>query len=559
MKYTSLKEDIISILNSSDNDFVLKLYDNEGSIILDSTETKWLFIENKNIIITLPSDDETTITIWSSNETLPNNFDTIIQRIRTLSILNGISVQTKLFNVLDRRKIYNMIKSSIILKKEQEMNESVYNVFSNVSRTINKTKKPTDYYLSESLHTSNVSTLMESFNNIIFGIKDLNNKKIKSLFNKIYLETSSKNIKKIIETFSSKHPSEFNKLCEHLDSINNLCSFVKSRYLNNIECKATNNIEFILENTIVYSDVTKNDKDNLFKAYNHLVSISEGISRGIDLLRVIKKHKLCETYSVSKDDLLDIWLSKDTNTIIKPSQVYIIEHSNGNKISLSKDMKPSIHLLSRHINMNGSEDDIIFDGIINETIKFNSLTSLFENYMYKPELKQHIPFLKKLYKETFEKLKNEIILKEDFIPSLEIYNFSNNLSVLESKLGFKHPALKYIAINEAKKQYEKTSILESNKQNDINILKSNLTDVTSLLNALDVSKSIVECNLNTTRPLKKSLSSFDKCKSLYESVYTTDENTNNTLKNCLFLYLTNPSKFNSKRKKFIETLEKYIR
>lgn len=559
MKYTSLKEDIISILNSSDNNFILKLYDDDGSVIIETSNTRWIYIENKNIIITLPSDDDATITIWSSNETLPQGFDTIIQRLRELSILNGLSVQTKLFDTLDRRKIYNIIKSSIISNKENKMNESVYNVMVNINKTINKTKKPSDYYISESLHTSNVSTLIESFNKISFGINDLNNNKIKSFLNKIYLESSIKNIRTIVDVFSKKHPSEFKKIYENINSLNNLCSFIKTRYLNNIDCKNTSNIKYILENVIVYKTSLNNNVDNITKAYNHLVSVSNGITKGIDLLRAIKKHKICETYSVSKDDLLDMWLSKDANSIIKPVNVYILENVNGDKINVSYDMKPSLHLLSKYINENGLENDIVFEGIINETIKFNSLTSLFETYMYKPELKQYLPFLRKLYKESYTKITNKELIKDDFISYSKFYNYSNSLGLLESKLGFKHPALKYIAIKETEDNHKKSIILENNKKNDINILKSNIKNVTSFVNAEEVSQSIVNNNINLIKPLKSNLTPFDKCKFFYESAYTSDDKANDTLKNCLFLYITNPLKFNSKRKKFIETLEKYVR
>ena len=57
---------------------------------------------------------------WKNRDTLDDGFKNIIQRIRELSILNGISVQIRVYDNLDQRKIYNLIKSSIETKAQQK-------------------------------------------------------------------------------------------------------------------------------------------------------------------------------------------------------------------------------------------------------------------------------------------------------------------------------------------------------------------------------------------------------------------------------------------------------
>ena len=122
MKYTSFKSDIVGIIHSSDNDYVLKFYDADGNVTIDEDSALWLYIDSANIMIQFP-DEEASMTVWSSSASLPENFESIMQRFRHQSVVNGISLNNKLYNNLDRRKIYNSIKKSIILKKDEDMNE----------------------------------------------------------------------------------------------------------------------------------------------------------------------------------------------------------------------------------------------------------------------------------------------------------------------------------------------------------------------------------------------------------------------------------------------------
>lgn len=562
MKYTSYKTDIMGIIHSSDNDFILKFYDTDGNITINEDNAKWVYIDSENIMIEFPDDDNSMITIWSSKTSLPKNFDNIVQRMRHLSVVNGISLNTKLFNNLDRRKIYNIIKKSIINNKENEMNETYENlnkVICEISKTFRNTKKPSDFYISECMHTKNISSLIESFNNILSGIKSLNNKKIKKLFNIIMLETSNKKISNIVKCFENKHPNEYKVLCENISTLKNACSFVKNRFIKNIETKPLSNVHMVLENSITYSIKTKTDNDNLVKAYNHLITVSEGISKGIDLLRVIKKHKLCETYNVSKETLLDFWLSKDIVKEIPSKYLFVIENTNGEQFTVSQEMKPSLKLLTECVNRGYNSEDILFNNIIDETIKFNHLTNLLENHSYNFQLKNYISKIKQIYKESFDKINAKTLIEEDFKDLMIPYDYSKQLSLIESKVGFKHPGLKYIAMINTKNDIDNSIILEKKEMKDRAVLESELVKLTSFKKAKMVSESIIKNGINTIKSIKNNDDKLQICKGLLNNTYSADEKSNKSLQECLYVMSTNPKTFTSKRKKFIETLLKYIR
>lgn len=560
MKYTSFKSDIIGIIHSSDNDYVLKFYDTDGNVTIDEKSALWVYIDKPNIMIQFP-DEDASMTVWSSSASLPDDFETIMQRFRHQSVVNGISLNNKLFDNLDRRKIYNIIKKSIILKKDEEMNESFKNLsktLCEVSQMIRNTKKSSDFYISESMHSQNISALTESYKHVVMGINKLNTKPVNKLLDLIVLESSSSKISNIIKQFMVKFPKDYNNLCENINNLRNATSFVQSRFRNNIMSKKLSNVQMISENVVVYTSKTKSDNENLIKAYNHLVSVSEGVTRGIDLLRVIKKHNLCETYRVSKEMLLDFWLSKEIKEV-SPQTLLVFENTNGEYTTVSEDMKTSLKLLTECINCGDGSDSILFNAIIDETIKFNHLTNLLENHSYNFQLKNYVSKIKKIYKESFNKISSSTLNREMFKDIIIPCDYSKHLALIESKVGFKHPALKYLAMYEAKIDDDKSIILEKNQIKDRLVLESELNKLTSLNNSRLISESIVKNGINTIKNIKSNIDGIEACKSLLDNTYTVDEKTNNTLQECLFIMSTNPKSFTSKRKKFIETLLKYVR
>ena len=125
MKYGDLKTNILSILHSEDYNFTLKLYDVDGEITLNPEDASWIYVTNQNIMFELPYDDNSIMCIWKEKNSADEDLSKIIKRIREQCVLNGVSLQVRLYDDLDRRKIYNLIKNAINTKKEkEEMNET---------------------------------------------------------------------------------------------------------------------------------------------------------------------------------------------------------------------------------------------------------------------------------------------------------------------------------------------------------------------------------------------------------------------------------------------------
>ena len=395
MKYGELKNNVLSILHSDDYDFTLKLYDGNGNITLDGEKAEWVYVQNKNIMFELPSDDTSIMCIWKEKDTDDNdNISEIIKRIREEAILNGVSLQVRLFDELDRRKIYNLIKNSINIKKEKsDMNESMENKLAKclfeVLTKIKAIKKSSDNFISEALMNKNTRMIMENYYHLVASVNNVNTKHFHSLMNKVFLESSYNGIKHIVESFSKQFPEEFKIIASNQDNFKNAVTFVKECYLDNRLVKKYNKCFKIMEHCVVYPMCSKNDNENMRKAYNHLISVCEGLTRGIDVLRMIKKHNICETYKVTKDELLEMWLSKSVDNPIEKKVFLMFESPLNKAVALPMEMKTSLNTLCEHFNQNCVVLDKQEQKIIDETIKYNEINDLIENYFYNPSLKKN--------------------------------------------------------------------------------------------------------------------------------------------------------------------------
>lgn len=559
MNYANFKNELLTILQNSDDNLVLKMYDKDGNSTVDSEELQWIFITNFNIMIEMPILNNS-ITIWLADKNKPKDFEALSQKIRKQAILNGLSLIIKMYNNFDRRKMYNIIKTSLNKLKRKNMNESfneLKNIFKHTSLMFKNTKKQSDFYLSESLHAKNVKSLLETYLNILTGINDLNKKSIKSFIKTLAIENLNKT-DKLLENLYFNNRKDFKKLYEHKNILNKIENITKEKFLNNYESKQYKNIIYISENAFSYITKPKNDKENLIKAYNHLLSLSENLSRTVDLLRVIKNNKLCETYNISKDSLIDFWLDKN-NKKIKNNLLFVIENYKGEKSFVSKKYKPVIHLLTQHISNGGSSNDLIYNNILSECDKYNSLYSLIETYKYSSKLKPYIKTIYKLFKESNNKIKSKLLNEESFKNIYIPIDYKYNLYRIENKLGLSHDALKYIAIYEREKELNENLLFENKTRYDKKIIIDSLKKLTSYKKANEAADIIIKSGLFYINPLKESNNEFDNCKKMIDNIKTLDSKTNSLLNECLFTYSLNENSFDSAKKKFIKTLKKYIK
>ena len=61
----------------------------------------------------------------------------------------------------------------------------------------------------------------------------------------------------------------------------------------------------------VYTAKEKNNRENLINAYNQLLSFTQNATKGTDIIREIRNNKICETFNVSRKELVDLWLYKN--------------------------------------------------------------------------------------------------------------------------------------------------------------------------------------------------------------------------------------------------------
>lgn len=565
MKYTSLKSDIVNILRSSDSDLNLKFYDESGNTTLDTDEIHWIYIFDNNVMVEMMTDSNPTICLWKDSQTINEKMKGIIQRIRELAILNGVSVQIRVYNNLDQRKIYNLIKSSIIAnnKEDEEMNESVnpnqslVEAFKHIVQTAKNTKKPSDFYMSESIQLKNTEIMLKEMIDEIKSLNSLKNMNINESLNSLLTTSSLNDIKRIVENMDK---DVVKVLCESASNIKNIGSFVKQKYLNNIPFSNDKPSSIIvLENVKVYSSKISHNKEDLVNAYNKLITVSEGAQTGMDLLRQIKKHKILETYNVAKKDLLDLWLSKDHKPI-KEQRAYIIENYDGEKIAFNENVGYSIKALAQYINNGGDKDSQICQNIVMETIKYNNIADFIVQYKDNYTMRGFIPKFKKIFKECVGRLNeaNNNFSTDLFEGLEETISYNTHMQVLEESMGVKHPAIKYLAIEEAKKEYNQSRIIMEEKDNDMKILTNELKHYSKFPSV--IASLIISEGLNGGKMLTESVnknSIINIASSLYSNIHEYNDEVSSVVSSALFNIIHTNKKLVESKQDFIKMLLKY--
>ena len=569
MKYTSLKQDIISILSSTDSGLQLKMYDDEGNTSLQSDDVAWVYIFNKNIMIEMMDDENPILYFWKNRDTLDDNFKNIIQRIRELSILNGISVQIRVYDNLDQRKIYNLIKSSIETKaqqkeEEEEMVESVNSnnelveAFTKIISSAKSANRPSDFYLSEEMKSQNISNLLNEMFGEISNLKPLksSSQQLSELFNRLMTATTRAEVDAIL----SETPSTLiNKLSESVNYINNVSSFIRQKYENNIDYGNETNNEIILENVKVYKVKVKNNHENLSNAYNKLLQVSEGVLDNLNLLKVIKQNKICETYNVSRKQLLDYYICGN-NKPVKEQYAYVIENYLGEKTAFSSKLEAGIKALANYFNKGGEKDSQICKNIVAETIKYNQIADFIIKYKDNYSARRFIPKFKKIFKECVGRLNeaNTNYSNALFESIEETINYDEYLTAIEESMNIKHPAIKYLAIQEAKKDYIKSRMIMEEQDKDMIYLINELKHFTNVPSAY--ASVIISEGLNIKLPLTESVNKNNLTKIasvLYNNLSKKEDKISSVVSSSLFNIIHTNKKLIESKLGYINTLIKY--
>jgi len=571
MKYTSLKQDIISILRSSDNELQIKLYDDEGNTTLDSDEVAWVYIYNKNIMIEMMTDDNPNLCFWKNRETLDDTFKQIIQRIREISVLNGITVQIRVYDNLDQRKIYNLIKTSMETQQkaeeeEEQMTESykpesmLAEAFSNIISTAKSANKASDFYLSPEMKSQNTSLVLNEMFNEVAGLQPLktSSQQLSELFNKLMTATSRAEVNEVLK---SAPESLVSKLSESINDINNVATYVKQKYENNVEFGAKTNNIMVLENVKVYKAKIKNNHENLSNAYNKLLQVSEGVLDNLNLLKVIKQNKICETYNVSKKQLLDYYICGNNRPVFE-KQAFVIENYMGEKVAFNTKLEAGIKALANYFNKGGEKDSQICKNIVAETVKYNQIADFIVEYKDNFSMRGYIPRFKKIFKECVGRLNeaNTNYSNALFESIEETVNYDEYVKTIEKSMGVTHPAIKYLAIEEAKKDYIKSRVIMEEQSKDmenlINELKHYVKDASTYASV------IVGQGLNCKLPLTESVDKNNIIKvasSIYSSINQKTDKLSSVISSALFNIIHTNKKLVESKVDFLKSLTKYCK
>lgn len=562
MKYTTLKQDIASILTATDLGLHLKMYDDKGNTTIEPDDAAWVYVFDNNIMIELMSDDNPVISFWKSPETLNDDFKGVIQRIRELAILNGVSVQIRVYDNLNQRKIYNLIKSTME-NKEDEMNESVNSydkslveAFTKMIGTAKSSEKASDFFLSEELKSVKTSNLLKEMYNELSSLSGT--KQLSELFNRLMTART----KTDVETILGSVPEEVKKgLIENVENINNVSTFVKQRYENNIELgkSSTNNL-LILENVKVYRVKVKNNHKNLSEAYNKLLEVSDGITDNLKLLQAIKANKICETYNVSRKQLLDYYICGN-NEPVQDRYAIVIEDAQGEKTAFNDKLKSGIKALANYFNNGGSKDSQICKNIVSEIVKYNDIRDFVLEYKDSYSMRRYVPRFKKIFKECVRRLNeaSKNYSRELFENVESTLPYDRQLEELQEAFGIKHPALKYLAIKLATADYNKSKMIFEQEEKDMTVLVDELCHYSDV--ASSIASYIIENGLGLKTPLSENVSDniISVSSMLYESLADRTDKVGQTVASSLFnIVHTNRYLIESKRK-YIETLIKYLK
>lgn len=568
MKYTSLKNDIVNILHSSDYDLYLKFYDENGRNTLDTEKSEWCYISNYNIMIKFMNDENSVIQIWKDKNTLDENMKHIIQRIRELSGLNGVQVQIKIYDDLNQRKIYNLIKNDILKQRESEdMDESVNNddkvlieTLYNIVNTAKDTKRPSDFYISEAMQLENTRKI---FSEIIKEISYLNAFKNTSISETLKPLMSLKTLDEVKEFSKSIKNSEIIK--ENANNIKNIASFVKKEYLNNGDFIVSKpRTLFVLENVKVYTAKEKNNRENLINAYNQLLSFTQNATKGTDIIREIRNNKICETFNVSRKELVDLWLSRTNNLKIEPKKVFVVENYKGEKVIFNEAMKNGIKALAQYINNGGSRDDIICKNIMLETVKYNQISDFIKTYQDNYKVRKFLPKFKNIFSENANKLSSAYLNfnKELFESVEEEIDYTSQYQKLCKDMGVEHPAIKYLAIENAKKDAEYCSVLMEQTLSDETILTEGLKPyIQNPFTLYNIVKTIMDNQIILNKTLVESVNDSNiksVATNLYNKICFEDNIVLMPIASSLF-NIMHTKNLNESKITYLNTLIKYIK
>jgi hypothetical protein len=175
-------------------------------------------------------------------------------------------------------------------------------------------------------------------------------------------------------------------------------------------------------------------------------------------------------------------------------------------------------------------------------------------------LRKYITSFKDMLSETIEKLTNDF--SESLFENIDDdIDYSKSYNELVEKIGFEHPALKYIAINETKNLSQYTSMLMEQADSDADIIFENIKLYSK--NNSECQKIIQEMIENNADKIKNKSSEINRKngKEVAERLFNKlNESMNSSpITSALFNIVHTKRPLNNSKIEFLKTIEKYFK
>lgn len=374
--FEQLKSDILGVLRCKDNFMTTKIYNADGNITVKPEEIAWIYVPNREMIFTMPTEENQKLIVGKNDLDFDNVLNRALQQMRKICNLNGIPLVVRKYSAIDKRKVFNIVKQNVF--------ESIAAKIAGEMQSL-QTYKTSNSYLPIEAQVSRSKCLVETACNTLKMLKTPNAAKLHEIISGIF-ESANNNYAEQLKAL----PNPNKKLItENVKNIETVFSYVKNQ--NSLYATKTTKypIKAITEWAKIMEIDTHPMANNLEAAVQKLFLVSENCKTRTDLLRVIRDNKICSDYMVSKDDLLEAWLTK---TPIAPKKAYLIETTDETEIMVPSKYSMALDKIVKMITENkGKFDTTNTDIILQENQRCLDLADFAKKYIKTEEARKFVP------------------------------------------------------------------------------------------------------------------------------------------------------------------------
>lgn len=526
--FEQLKSDILGVLRCKDNFMTTKIYNADGNITVKPEEIAWVYVPNREMIFTMPTEENQKLVVGKNDLDFDDALKHALQQMRKICNLNGVPLVVRKYSAIDKRKVFNIVKQNVF--------ESVAATIATEMQSL-QTYKTINSYLPLEAQISRSKCLVETACDTLAKLSVKHADKLHEIIVGLF-ESANKNYAEQIKAL----PNPNKKLMsENLNNIKNVFAYVK----NQNSLYAVKETKYPIRAINEWAKIMEIDSlpmmSNLEAAVQKLFLVSEGCKDRVDLLRIIRDNKICEDYLVSKDALLEAWLTK---TPVKAEKSYLIETTDGTEIMIPARYSMALNKIVKMVSESkGKYDTLNTDVIIQENQRCLDLADFAKKYVKLAEAKKFVPTAIRL-------CENAVKFFDTVSMDIEPHLSSSDDRLYEVSSIKNHPAYsEVLAVYECEQEKVKQNILNEHKR-EKRILVNEFTKYVGEKHAVTLAESILGGHISLLGECNNS-SCKDFLKSLKKNAYTLDP----VIRKCFDNYLACKSYQSEDRLKKIPALE----